>query len=227
MTVVVTVSEYWRRELQRVGCPWVEVIYNSFDTVEFDIDMPEADATVRKYGLPTDRPLVYIGNTGRGKGVEDVYAALKDAPFALFMTGNEPDKRLPVPCFNLERREYLCLLEASSVVLTMSRKLEGWTRVAHEAMMCESPVIGTGSGGLLELLQAGGQIVHPGAAGLREAGEAAMARRAELGSRGRAYAETLNLTYFNNAWVRLVTTLLSTKRATSPAGSLAKVADAD
>lgn len=214
MTAVVAVSEYWREQLLRRGCRRVEIVYNAFDLSEFEFAPGEVEATVRRFGLSTDKPLVYIGNAARSKGVEEVYGALRDAPFTLFMTGHDPDTDIPVPCLNLERRDYLCMLKASSVVLTMSFMLEGWNRVAHEAMLCGTPVVGSGSGGMRELLLGGGQVVHPGGYSLREVVEAVIMRRGELGETGRAYASRLNSDYFTRAWLALADDLL----AGAPAG---------
>lgn len=211
LTAVVTVAEFWRQELLHLGVRNVHVVYNACDRGEFAFAPGEVEAVVRKHGLPTDRPLVYIGNASRQKGVEEVYRALRDSPYALFMTGHNPDTDIPVPCFNLERREYLCLLRASSLVLTMSLMVEGWNRVAHEAMLCGTPVIGSGSGGMRELLESGGQIVFPGGPGLAEAAAAALARRDELGAAGHAYASRLDMDYFTSAWAGVVDTVMSAR----------------
>jgi glycosyltransferase involved in cell wall biosynthesis len=159
---------------------------------------------------------VYIGNASRAKGVEEVYRALKDSPYTLFMTGHTRDTAIPVPCFNLERRDYLCMLKASSVVLTMSVMLEGWNRVAHEAMLCGTPVVGSGSGGMRELLVSGGQAIYPGGPGLAEVTAAVINRRAELGPRGYEYVRHLDLPYFTRAWVQLAEDLLGVNPGRSP-----------
>lgn len=41
----------------------------------------------------------------------------------------------------------------------MSKIEEGWSRVAHEALLCKTPVIGSGSGGMKELLEGTGQVI--------------------------------------------------------------------
>ena len=45
------------------------------------------------------------------------------------------------------------LLQAASVAVTMSKFNEGWCRTAHEAMLCKTPVVGSGMGGMGELLE--------------------------------------------------------------------------
>ena len=59
----------------------------------------------------------------------------------------------------LSFQEYLILLKASTVVLTMSLFKEGWCRVAHEALLLGTPVIGSGAGGMTEVLAQGGGII--------------------------------------------------------------------
>ena len=41
----------------------------------------------------------------------------------------------------------------------MSKFKEGWCRTAHEAMLCKTPVIGSGTGGMKELLEGGNQLI--------------------------------------------------------------------
>ena len=41
----------------------------------------------------------------------------------------------------------------------MSKFQEGWCRTAHEAMLLKTPVVGSGFGGMSELLEGGGQII--------------------------------------------------------------------
>lgn len=210
MTAVVAVSEFWREELYRLGCRDVEVIYNAVDPAEFDISTAEREECLQRLGLRTGRPLIYIGNGTLTKGVAEVYAALKDAGYTLVMTGAGSDADLPVPCFKLARRDYLCLLSACDVVITMSRMIEGWNRVAQEAMLCGTPVIGSGRGGMRELLTRGGQVILAECTGLPAVVAEVLTRRRELGESGRRYARQLDMAYFSRAWLGLVTRLLDT-----------------
>lgn len=204
LTAVVVVSRFWQQELVAMGCRRVEVIYNSFDLAEFNIPPDEVAAVLRKHGLPADRPLVYIGNAARYKGVAEVYAALKDSGYTLFMTGGNAAADVPVPCFNLDRREYLCMLQASAVVITMSRMTEGWNRVAHEAMLCGTPVIGSGTGGMRELLTRGQQVVLADPGGLPQAVRDVLGRRQEQGARGREFCQQFDHHYFARSWTDLL-----------------------
>ncbi len=92
------------------------------------------------------------------KGAIEVYDALKTID-AHFVSSGIRDVDLPVRNFTLSYSEYILLLSACDVIITMSKFLEGWNRVAHEAMLCKTPVIGSGTGGMRELLEGGGQII--------------------------------------------------------------------
>lgn len=220
LDAVVTVSSYWKKELRRLGCKNVKVIYNAFDLQEFEFERNETHEFLSRYGIPQDRPLVYIGNTGERKGGEEVYQTLKDAGYTLVMTGGKK-MDLPVYSFNLSRRDYLCLLKACDVVISMSSMLEGWNRVAHEAMLCGTPVIGSGTGGMKELLQGGGQLVLKEVGGLRDAVEGVLSRRKEAGRRGYHYVKQFDSDYFARSWNEFVQLLLDGKsdipRASMPA----------
>ena len=65
----------------------------------------------------------------------------------------------PTINLDLERKEYLKLLKAASVVVAMSKFKEGWNRTVHEAMLCKTPVVGAPQGGMKELLEGGEQII--------------------------------------------------------------------
>jgi glycosyltransferase involved in cell wall biosynthesis len=206
---VVTVSRFWQRELEALGCRDVTVIHNAFDPAEYELPPGRAAAFRARFGLPTDRPLVYLGSAGPQKGGAEAWAALRDQGYTLIMTGRNPHHQPPVQTLLLERDDYLALLGAADVVVTFSTLLEGWNRVAHEAMLSGTPVVGSGSAGMHELLEGGGQIIEPRATGLAAAVRAALARRAELGAVGRAHAAGFPLSRFNEAWIRLVERVLA------------------
>ena len=66
---------------------------------------------------------------------------------------------LPIPNLMLPFEEYRLLLAASDIVITMSLFKEGWNRCVHEAVLCGTPVIGSGKGGMEELLVMSGQTI--------------------------------------------------------------------
>jgi len=118
---------------------------------------------------------------------------------------------------DLPYTDYVRLLAASDAVVTMSRMVEGWCRTAHEAMLCGTPVIGSGTGGMRELLEGGGQLVLPDVRGLPDALRSALGRRHELGTAGRTFAARFDAAYFRDAWTDLVAGLLPAGRTVRPA----------
>lgn len=210
LDLVVTVSEYGAQYLRGVGCRNVRVIYNSFDPSEYAMD-PQSVARFRqKYSLPSDKPVIYIGNASRQKGVYEVYQALKDQPYHLVMSGPQNKASdLPVSYLRLDRDEYILLLHACSAVISMSNMTEGWNRIAHEAMLCRVPVIGNGAGGMLELLQGGSQAIVHDISTLPAVVENVLQNRDEYAADGYRYVLRFNLEYFRKSWSEAVRSVLS------------------
>jgi len=205
LNCVVSVSKYWQNWLENHGCNCTKVIYNSFDLNEFSFAKEDIDDFKRRYHLNTGKPLLYIGNAQFEKGVKNVYEALGTDQFTLVMSGPK-NEHLSLPIYHLflNRREYLLLLSACDVVLTMSTMIEGWNRTAHEAMLCGTPVIGSGVGGMKELLEGGGQVVKVGCSGLSDTIMNVLRCQDQYGRSGYKYASQFNLDYFNNEWQTLI-----------------------
>lgn len=154
---IITVAEYWRKQLERNGFKNISVIYNSFDVNLYSFSFEEIERFKKKYGF-IGKPLIYLGNSQKKKGVIEAYNSLKGLN-AYFVTSGNKDVELPIPNLILSFDEYRLLLAASDVVITMSLFNEGWNRVAHEAVLSGTPVIGSGKGGMNELLRMTGQII--------------------------------------------------------------------
>ena len=206
---IITVSKYWKEYLEEKGCKHVEVIYNSFDIQKYKFDSNELRLFKLKHGFNSNKHLVYIGNATAEKGVYEVYEALKDLKgIQLVMTGSSNQaKDLPVPFLSLPDKEYRMLLASCDVVLAFSSMMEGWNRIAHEAMLCQVPVIGSGVGGMQELLEGGKQIISSNKKDLKSHVEKAIVRKKELGRLGYSYACQFDLNYFNKAWNDVITSL--------------------
>jgi glycosyltransferase involved in cell wall biosynthesis len=199
---VVTIAYFWKDYLTRLGISNVRVILNAMDPEEFTFQPDEIEAFKRKYSL-TDAAVVYIGNCRKNKGVVEAYDALKDQGYHL-VTSGEPDVQLPCPNFSLPYREYLMLLKASSVVVTLSKFREGWCRTAHEAMLCKTPVVGSGAGGMAELLEGGGQFICRDLSELPHMVETVMSRSETVGEEGYRFASALTLERFEKEWSELI-----------------------
>ena len=203
LSAIVTVSRFWQQELEKMGCRRVRVIYNSFDQEDFRYRPGEVEAFLQKYALPADRPIVYIGSSTAAKGAAEVYEALKDEGYTLVMTGPKNEVAVPARWFNLDRPEYLCLLKACGVVINMSWFAEGWNRIAHEAMACKTPVIGSGIGGMGELLRGGQQIALKDVSGLRDAVRSVLNDREARANSGYDFVRQFDQAYFHRAWTSL------------------------
>ena len=201
LDAVITVSSYWQKRLTELGCRDVQVIYNSFDVQEFDISERDVQEFCQREQIPRDRPVLYIGGAGARKGATEVFDVLKDAGYFMVVTGPRKEIDIPVRWLNLQRKDYLCLLSACDIVMTMSTMPEGWNRVAHEAMLCGTPVIGSGIGGMRELLTGGQQQIVENLAELHPAVQKTLAESTSLSQKARAFVNQFDLTYFNNRWL--------------------------
>jgi Glycosyltransferase len=181
------------------------LIYNAFDIGKFQFEREELERFKVRNGL-TGRPVIYIGNCRNEKGARTVWNALRDQRYQLVSSGIS-NIDLPIRKFLLPYREYLLLLAASSVVVTLSEFEEGWNRTAHEALLCRTPVIGSGSGGMGELLQNGGQLICQNQAALSSMVDSALEQRADLSDKGFAFAREFTIERFRHQWIELIASL--------------------
>lgn len=198
---LIVISSYWRDFFFSLGFHNIETIYCGFNLKEFDISDDQVRLFREKYQL-NDKKIIYIGNSQRKKGAEIVFNQLKDLKYLLVTSGN---KDIDLPCLNLNlnRHEYLCLLKASSAVITYSQFKEGWNRVAHEAMLFGVPVIGSGLGGMGELLKGGHQRIVLSAKDLKSELESVLQDR-EIGLRGKEFASSFTMDKFNKSCLQLL-----------------------
>ena len=209
MDQIVVISEYWKNHFLEKGYPNIEKIYCGFDLNNFNITEEEILSFKEKYGLK-DKPIIYLGNCQKAKGVVDSYNALKEIDVYFVTSGK---KEVKIPAFNLDLnyREYLVLLRASSIVVAMSKFKEGWCITAHEAMLCKTPVIGSGLGGMKELLEGGKQIICKDSKQLREKVEFLLKSPKErniIGESGYNFAKTFTQEKFNKSWLDLIHKIL-------------------
>lgn len=202
---VVTISETWKNYFLKKGCKNVYKIYCGFDLDNFNIAEEEVSAFKKRYNLE-GKPIIYLGNCQRVKGVVDAYKRLKDLNVHLVTSGRRQVK-IPAINLDLEYRDYLKLLKASSVAITMSKFKEGWCMTAHEAMLCKTPVIGSGLGGMRELLEGGKQIICEDFDKLQEKVEFLLKNPKERNiaiENGYNFAKDFTKERFKKEWVDLV-----------------------
>jgi len=207
---IVTVSKYWQEHFLKRGYKNVFKIYNAFNISEYDFKDEEIAEFKKKYNLE-GKPIIYLGSCQKAKGVLESYSVLKDLNSYLVTSGEPLFKKSPARNLQIPYREYLKLLKASDVALAMSKFKEGWCRVAHEAMLLKTPVVGSGLGGMKELLEGGKQIVCPDFKSLREKVEYLLNNpevRAKMGEDGYNFAKNFTLEKFKSDWLSLINRLL-------------------
>jgi len=186
-----------------------EKLNGSSDINDFNISDKEVLEFRKKYKLE-GKPIVYLGNCQKAKGVVESYNALKCLNCHL-VTSGKPMVEIPARNFEVSSREYLRLLKTSDIVLTMSKFKEGWCRTAHEAMLCKTPVIGSGKGGMRELLEGGKQIICEDFSKLRERVECLLRNpqlREKMGEDGYNFARSFTIEKFKKDWLKLIKDLL-------------------
>jgi len=201
LDAIVVVSQYWKNYFEERGFSNIHLIYNGFDLSQFNIKEEEVMALKEKYGLG-GKPIVYLGNCQKPKGVVEAYHALEDLD-AHLVTSGKLRVKLAAQNLELEYREYLTLLKSCSVVLTMSKFQEGWNRTAHEAMLLKIPVIGSGRGGMEELLENGEQIICEDFSLLRQHVERLLRDEklsTSMGEHGYAFAKSFTEEKMCGAW---------------------------
>jgi glycosyltransferase involved in cell wall biosynthesis len=199
---IVVVSEYWKQYFSALGFENLELIYNGFALNEYKMSRYATDDFKERYGL-TGKPIIYLGNNGPLKGVQRTRAALHGIDAHFVSSGQAERASEDFVSLRLDRRDYLRLLAASDVVTTMSEFDEGWCRTAHEGMLTKTPVIGSGRGGMRELLVGGNQVITEDPRELRQAVLAYLQdpyKRAAAGQQGFEYAETFSFERFQSAW---------------------------
>ena len=209
--VIVTVSKFLQEKLTKMGFENVQVIYNAFDLKMFNFSDNDLYEFKIKFNLP-DKPIIYIGTCRKEKGVVEVYNSLKDLDVFLISSGKK-DVNVPTLNLSLKYIDNLRLLNLSEIVITMSKIPEAWNRTAHEAMLCKTPVIGSGLGGMQELLEGGRQIICRDFARLREIVENLMddsKLRKKLGEKGYKFASNSKFTVheFEKQWIKIIEELI-------------------
>lgn len=111
-----------------------------------------------------------------------------------------PQSQLDCIYLNLNHREYVTLLAVSNLVITMSKFLEGWNRTAHEAILVGTPVVGSGQGGMLELLEKSNQKVVTNFSDLDEIVSKILCEERENIDQTLIFVSRLDRNYFKKSW---------------------------
>lgn len=202
--MVVVVSEFWKSYLEKRHIKNVKVIYNSYDLQDFQFEKRDIENLKDKLNLDPKKPTVYLGKIGQGKGVEKILEHIDHSKFNLITSGKGKIKSETVKSFFLTREEFPVLLKISDVVLAMSTMPEGWNRIAHEALLVKTPVIGSGTGGMKELLEKSGQKVVTNFSDLENEIQHSISNKKYLGNLGFDFVKQLDMDYFQSEWLGLI-----------------------
>lgn len=208
--VVVTGSHFWKDFLNHFGYKNISVIHNGFRINEFIFSEEEINTFKRRYSL-NEESIVYLGVARKNKGILEAYEMLKKRPYFFVTSGFREIKNLPrgINYFAFKTyRDFLLLLKSSHVVLALSKFDEGWCRVAHEALLCKTPVVGSGRGGMRELLLPAKQLICQDITKLADMVKYAIENRSELGQIGYDYAKNFSFERFAQEWKDLINSLL-------------------
>lgn len=208
MNAVVVVSEVWKTALNDLRIKNVQVIYNAFDTKNYEFSEQEKDAFKGKYNLKGAKSIVYLGPNSSGKGVDEVLNVIEQEKYELIATGKEDVNNNNIKTFFFSEEEFPLFLACCDLVLCMSTITEGWNRIAHEALLSKTPVIGSGAGGMQELLEKSGQIIIKDLAELNDAIEDCLKNGSQNIDEGYQYASQFDLDYFKSSWNTLIEELV-------------------
>ncbi|MBI4122945.1 MAG: glycosyltransferase [Parcubacteria group bacterium] len=207
---VVVISRYWERHFRERGFARVYKIYNCFPVEEYRVSDEEVERFKKEFQLE-GKPIVYLGNCEREKGVVEAYEALKDLDVYLVTSGEELVK-IPARNLNLTRRNFLCLLKATDVAVFMTRFRTGWDMTACEAMLFKTPVIGTSIAAMQELLESSGQTICDDFGALKQKVEYLLshpeAKKAQ-GERGYKFVRQFSLGKLQREWQAVIQEVIS------------------
>ena len=162
--VVVSCSKYWSQYYKEKGFKKTITIFNGFDieTMDSSLATPDSNLVLKRLNLISKKYL-HLGSYGPAKGQKIAIKGLKN--IGLPMIATSPSKKIltndlkDIQLINASFNEYNVLLKNAKAIICMSEFNEGWCRVLHEGAIHGTPILGSGLGGMKELLEIGGFTV--------------------------------------------------------------------
>jgi glycosyltransferase involved in cell wall biosynthesis len=201
---IIVVSEYWKKYFSNyISENKIEIIYNSFDINKINSiqESINVQSFKKKYNIPDEKIIVYAGNALKIKGYDEVINQLKNNDAYFIITSGNKDKNATLQHLHLtlDYTEYIQLLCSADITVILSKFQEGWNRIAHESLICGTPVIGTGVAGMGELLQKANQTIW------NEGDNLQVLIKNSIGNSentfyGKKYASQYDLEYLKNRW---------------------------
>ena len=135
----------------------VKIIYNAFqvDKMLRQVKNQKGQMFLKKNCLIPNR-YIYIGTYHHAKGQMLTVKKLFKLGFTLVATStdqNIKNNNEHLKLIHASFTEYNYLLKNARLAIAMSTFKEGWCRVLHEAAIHGTPILGSGLGGMRELLQ--------------------------------------------------------------------------
>lgn len=160
---VVTGAKVWKRFFELQHFKNVFVIHSAFEVNEMLRIVTDRDGQrfLRENNLSPNQ-YIYIGTYHAAKGQARAIEILSELDFPLVATSTDKNTKAAdnkIKILSASFSEYNHLLKNARIAVAMSTFREGWCRVLHEAAIHGTPILGSGSGGMRELLKL--SSVHP------------------------------------------------------------------
>ena len=154
---VITGAKVWKRFFERQGFKKVLIIQSAFYVDEMLRVVKDGGGKklLKQHNLATDR-YIYLGTFNPSKGQNLTAQEISDLGYTLVATNPRANTKVScgqVKVISASFAEYNHLLKNARLAIAMSTFKEGWCRVLHEAAIHGTPILGSGLGGMRELLK--------------------------------------------------------------------------
>lgn len=200
--LVVVVSQYWKKALESYGIKNIKVIYNSFNANLYTQNKSKKQF-ITDFGL-SEKPIIYIGKNSTVKTYK-TYQTIKKQSDKYQIVTSEKTKEFNGPIhLDLTFPDYVNLLYHSSLAVLLTPFNEGWSRIAHESILCGTPVIGHESGGMKELLELANQKIIKSDENILQEAEYIIESKKRVDKSDQEKIKKFNLKYFKEEWMNIV-----------------------